>query len=66
MHPNNFIIQLIIATGSGEKCVSISDEHVKQVHNLDKEVKRSYNRHIHTKATPQQKQYKLIPKPPKK
>lgn len=36
MHPNDFIIQLIIAAGSGQKCVSISDEHVEQVHNLYK------------------------------
>lgn len=36
VHPNDFIIQLIIAAGSGQKCVSISDEHVEQVHNLYK------------------------------
>lgn len=36
MHPNDFIIQLIIAAGSGQKRVSISDEHVEQVHNLHK------------------------------
>lgn len=57
MHPNDFIIQLIIAAGSGEKGVSVSDEHVEQVHNLYKEVKRSYNRNIYTKSTLQQKQY---------
>lgn len=38
MHPNDFIIQLVIAAGSGEEGVSVSDEHVEQVHNLHKEV----------------------------
>lgn len=36
VHANDFIIELIIAAGSGQKCVSISDEHVEQVHNLNK------------------------------
>lgn len=66
MHPNDFIIQLIIATGSGEKGVSVSDEHVEQVHNLYKEIKRSYNGNIYTKSILQQKQYKQCPKPSKK
>lgn len=63
MHPNDFIIQLIIAAGSGEEGISVSDEHVEQVHNLYKEVKRSYNRNIYTKSILQHKQYKLRPKP---
>lgn len=51
MHPNDFIIQLIIAAGSGKEGVPVGDEHVEQVHNLSKEVKRGYNRNVFTKAT---------------
>lgn len=51
MHPNDFIIQLIIAAGSGEEGVSVGDEHVEQVHNLYKGEKRGYNRNVPTKAT---------------
>lgn len=51
MHPNDFIIQLIIAAGSGEEGVPVGDEHVEQVHNLYKGMKRGYNRNVSTEAT---------------
>lgn len=54
MHPNDFVIQLIVAAGSGKKGVSVSDEHVEQVHNLYKEGKRSYNGNIYSKSILQQ------------
>lgn len=34
MHANYLIIKLIVTAGGGQKRVSISDEHVKEVHNL--------------------------------
>lgn len=38
MHPNQLIIQLIIASGSRQECISVCDEQIENVHELQTQV----------------------------
>lgn len=37
MHAYNLVIELVVTAGSGQKRVSVRDEHVKEVHHLKNE-----------------------------